>query len=163
MDGFARVVMLGNLTKDPELRYTPNGTPVAHLGLAVNTPGRSKGGGSSAAGTERSGGRDGEVSFFDIVVFGKQAENCAQYLSKGRSIVVDGRLQQRRWKSDDGQNRSKVEVVAQWVQFLGGPRDGSTGGRPGPRGTAPEEPPAPEAPEPAESGGGAGGDEEVPF
>jgi single-strand DNA-binding protein len=87
-----------------------------------------------------------EVSFFDIVVFGKQGENCAEYLSKGRPVLVEGRLKQRSWESD-GVKRSKVEVVADNVQFLGSPRGASAEGAPG----AGAEP-APEAP-----------DDDIPF
>ena len=106
MTSFNKVILIGNLTKDPEIRYTPSGTPVANLGLAVNH--RYKQGDEM---------RD-DVCFIDIVVFGKQAENCGQYLSKGQGIIVDGRLQQRRWESEDGQKRSRHEVVAQSVRFL---------------------------------------------
>ncbi|MEC4678015.1 MAG: single-stranded DNA-binding protein, partial [Nitrospirota bacterium] len=101
MTSFNKTILMGNLTKDPEIRYTPSGTAVANFGLAVNH--RYKQGDEM---------RD-EVCFIDIVVFGKQAENCGQYLSKGQGIIVDGRLQQRRWESDDGQKRSRHEVVAQ--------------------------------------------------
>ena len=106
MTSFNKVILIGNLTKDPEIRYTPSGTPVANLGLAVNH--RYKQGDEM---------RD-DVCFIDIVVFGKQAENCGQYLSKGQGIIVDGRLQQRRWEAEDGQKRSRHEVVAQSVRFL---------------------------------------------
>lgn len=106
MTSFNKTILMGNLTKDPEIRYTPSGTAVANFGLAVNH--RYKQGDEM---------RD-EVCFIDIVVFGKQAENCGQYLSKGQGIIVDGRLQQRRWESEDGQKRSRHEVVAQSVTFL---------------------------------------------
>ncbi len=106
MTSFNKTILMGNLTKDPEIRYTPSGTAVANFGLAVNH--RYKQGDEM---------KD-EVCFVDIVVFGKQAENCGQYLSKGQGVIIDGRLQQRRWESDDGQKRSKHEVVAQSVQFL---------------------------------------------
>jgi single-strand DNA-binding protein len=105
MASFNRVILMGNLTRDPELRYNPNGTPVANFGIAVNRKYRQ--------GEELKE----EVSFFDIVVFGKQAENCGQYLTKGNSVLVDGRLQQRRWESE-GQKRSKVEVVAENITFM---------------------------------------------
>lgn len=105
MASFNRVILMGNLTRDPELRYNPNGTPVANLSIAVNRKYRQ--------GEEL---RE-EVSYFDIVVFGKQAENCGQYLGKGQSVLVDGRLQQRRWESE-GQKRSKVEVVAENITFM---------------------------------------------
>lgn len=100
---YSKVILLGRLTKDPELRYTPKGTPVASFSLAVN---------------HRYEMKD-EVSFIDIVVFAKQAEFCGKYLNKGTAVIVDGRLQQRRWESD-GQQKSKIEVVAQSVNFLPG-------------------------------------------
>ncbi len=106
MASFNKVILMGNLTKDPEIRYTPSGTPVATFGLAVNR--RYK------QGEEL---KD-EVCYIDIVVFGKQAEHCGQYLGKGHGVIVDGRLQQRRWETDDGQKRSKHEVVAQTINFL---------------------------------------------
>ena len=106
MASFNKVILMGNLTKDPEVRFTPSGTPVATFSLAVNR--RYK------QGEEL---KD-EVCYIDIVVFGKQAENCGQYLGKGHGVIVDGRLQQRRWETDDGQKRSKHEVVAQTINFL---------------------------------------------
>jgi single-strand DNA-binding protein len=105
MASFNRVILMGNLTRDPELRYNPNGTAVANFGVAVNR--------KYKQGDELKE----EVGFFDIVVFGKQAENCGQYLSKGNSVLVDGRLQQRRWESE-GQKKSKVEVVAESITFM---------------------------------------------
>ena len=106
MVAFNRVILIGNLTRNPELRYTPSGTPVANFGLAVSRRFRQ--------------GEDQkeEVCFVDIVVFGKQAEPCGQYLSKGDGAIIEGRLQQRRWETEDGQRRSKHEVVAQSVTFL---------------------------------------------
>lgn len=106
MASFNKVILMGNLTKDPELRYTPNGTAVASFSLAVNR--RYKQGDEFKE----------EVCYIDIVVFGKQAENCGQYLGKGHGIIVDGRLQQRKWETADGQKRSKHEVVAQSIRFL---------------------------------------------
>jgi single-strand DNA-binding protein len=107
MVSFNKVVLLGNLTRDPEVRYTPSGTAVASFSIAVNR--RYKQGDET---------KD-EVSYIDIVVFGKQAEACGQYLNKGDGILVDGRLQQRRWDDKEtGQKRSKVEVVAQSVNFM---------------------------------------------
>jgi len=106
MASFNKVILMGNLTKDPEVRFTPGGTPVATLALAVNR--RYKQGEAL---------KD-EVCYVDVVVFGKQAENCGQYLGKGHGVIVDGRLQQRRWETDDGQKRSKHEIVAQTVNFL---------------------------------------------
>ncbi|MDH4099234.1 MAG: single-stranded DNA-binding protein [Nitrospirota bacterium] len=115
MASFNKVILLGNLTRDPEVRFTPTGTAVASFAIAVNR--RYKQGDEF---------RD-EVSYIDIVVFGKQAENCGQYVGKGDSVLVDGRLQQRRWETDDGQKRSKVEVVADNVTFMP-KRQGQGGG-----------------------------------
>lgn len=106
MVSFNKVILLGNLTRDPEVRYTPNGVAVASFAIAVNR--------KYKQGEEI---KD-EVSYIDIVVFGKQAENCGQYINKGDSVLIDGRLQQRRWETEDGQKRSKVEVVAQTVSFM---------------------------------------------
>lgn len=106
MTSFNKVILMGNLTKDPEIRYTPSGTPVANFRLAVNN--RYKQGEEFKE----------EVCYIDVVVFGKQAENCGQYLGKGQGVIVDGRLQERRWETEDGVKRSKHEVVAQTVRFL---------------------------------------------
>jgi len=106
MVSFNKVIIMGNLTRDPEVRYNPSGKAVATLSIAVNK--------RSGRGEE---GKD-DVSFFDVVVWEKQAETCGQYLTKGSSVLVEGRLQQRRWETDDGQKRSKVEIVAQNVQFM---------------------------------------------
>ena len=113
---FNQVILMGNLTRDPELRTTPTGQSVCNFGLALN---RSYKGG------------DGEwveaTDFIDIVAWGPLGERVAQYLTKGRPALVNGRLQSRSWEQD-GQKRSKVEVVAQDVTFLGGPGGGSGGG-----------------------------------
>jgi len=106
MTSFNKVILLGNLTRDPEVRYTPNGSAVASFAIAVNR--------KYKQGEETKE----EVSYIDIVVFGKQAESCGQYINKGDSVLIDGRLQQRRWETEDGQKRNKVEVVAQSVNFM---------------------------------------------
>ena len=106
MVGFNKVILMGRLTRNPELRYTPSGTPVVNFSLAVNRRYR------------QAEDQKEEVCYVDIVVFGRQAENCGQYLNKGDGVIVDGRLQQRRWETDDGQKRSKHEVVAQTVTFM---------------------------------------------
>ncbi|HXX58478.1 MAG TPA: single-stranded DNA-binding protein [Thermodesulfovibrionales bacterium] len=102
---YNKIILIGNLTKDPELRYTPQGTPVASFRIAVNSK------------YKQSDGFKEETLFIDIVTFGKQAETCSQYLNKGSSVLAEGRLQERRWESE-GQQRSKVEVVAQTIRFL---------------------------------------------
>lgn len=108
MAGFNKCIFIGNLTRAIELRYTPSGTPVGSFGLAVNR--RFKQGDELKE----------EVLFVDVVVFGKQAENAAKYLAKGSKVNVDGRLRQRRWETEDGQKRSKHEVVAESLLYLSG-------------------------------------------
>jgi single-strand DNA-binding protein len=110
---YNKVILIGNLTKDPELRYTPQGTPVCTLRIASTT--RYKSGDSM---------KD-ETLFIDVIVWGKQGETTAQHLGKGRSVLVEGRLQERRWESD-GQKRSKFEVVANAVRFLGRKGEGGS-------------------------------------
>ncbi|MBI5197413.1 MAG: single-stranded DNA-binding protein [Nitrospirae bacterium] len=146
MNGFSKVILLGNLTRDPEIRYMPSGTAVAAFALAINRKFRQ--------------GQDlrEEVSFIDVVVFGKQAENCGQYLNKGDAVLIDGRLQQRRWESDDGQKRTKLEVVAQNVQFM--PKRPGSGGAPAPGGPGTARS---DEKEPTETYGGVELEEDVPF
>ena len=114
-----RVVLVGNLTKDPELRHTPSGTAVCNLRLAVNT--RRK---------DETGQWVDKPNYFDITVWGNQGERCAQYLSKGRPVAVDGRLEWREWETPEGNKRQAVDVVADSVQFLGsrGEGEGEGGG-----------------------------------
>ncbi len=107
--GIAHVTLVGRLTRDPELRQTPGGTSVCQLGVAV-----------TSAYKDSSGQWVEKPNFFDVVVWGTQGENCAKYLSKGREVAVDGRLDQRSWEAQDGTKRSKVEVVADTVMFIGG-------------------------------------------
>ncbi len=114
MANLNKVFLIGNLTRDPELRYTPNGTAVANLGLAVNR--RFK---------DSSGELKEEVCFLTVTVWDKQAEACCQYLKKGRPVFVEGVLQSRFWETGDGQKRSAIDVRAERVQFLGnyGPKE----------------------------------------
>jgi single-strand DNA-binding protein len=112
MANINRVVLVGNLTKDPELRHTPGGTPVCSLRIAVNSRRR-----------DESGQWTDKPNYFSVSVFGNQAESCAQYLSKGRPVAIDGRLDWREWQAQDGGKREAVEIVAESVQFLGS-RDG---------------------------------------
>ncbi|HAM33185.1 MAG TPA: single-stranded DNA-binding protein [Deltaproteobacteria bacterium] len=119
-----RVILAGNLVRDPETRFLPSGVAVASFSIAVNRRYKSNNEVKE------------EVSFFDISVFGKAGENCAEYLSKGRSVLVEGRLRQRSWETD-GVKRSKVEVVADNVQFLGSPR-GASAEKGAPAAPAPE-------------------------
>jgi len=107
MANFNKVILIGNLTKDPELRYTPNGTAVLNLRLASNH--RFK---------DRTGEVKQETCFITVVVWDKQAETCNQYLQKGSSVLVEGRLQSRNFQDNNGQNRSVIEVRADRVVFL---------------------------------------------
>jgi single-strand DNA-binding protein len=106
MASLNKVILLGNLTRDPELRYTPSGTAVSSFGLAVNR--RYRQGDESKE----------EVCFVDVVTFGRQAETVGEYLSKGSMALIEGRLQWRSWENEAGQKRSKHEVVANNVQFM---------------------------------------------
>ena len=108
MASLNRVFLIGNLTRTPELRYTPSGTAVADLRLAVNRNYTTQG-----------GEKREETCFLTCVVWGKQAESCGEYLDKGSPVMVEGRLQTRDWETKDGQKRSVVEVVAERVQFMG--------------------------------------------
>jgi len=112
-----RVVLTGNLTADPELRPLPSGTSVGRLRLAVNT--RRK--------NSQTGEWEEKANYFDVTVWGALAENCAQYLSKGRPVAVDGRLEWREYTTQDGQRRQTVEVIADTVQFLAGREQNGNG------------------------------------
>lgn len=107
MAGLNRVVLVGNLTRDPQLRYTPSGTSVANFGIAVNRR------------RTRQGEQINEVDFFNVVTWGKLAELCSNYIAKGSPVALEGRLQSRTWETEDGQKRTAVEIVAENVQFLG--------------------------------------------
>ena len=113
---FNQVILMGNLTRDPELRQTPNGQNVCSFSLALNRSFKGSDGNWQEA-----------TDFIDVVAWGPLGERVAQYLTKGRPCLVNGRLQSRAWEQD-GQKRSKVEVNAQDVTFLGGPGEGGSGG-----------------------------------
>ena len=111
------VVVTGNLTRDPELRSLPSGTSVCKLRIAVNS--RRK---------DQSGEWVDKPNYFDVTVWGAQGENCATYLSKGRPVAVEGRLDWREWEAQDGSKRQSVEIIANSVQFLGSRDEGASGG-----------------------------------
>lgn len=113
---YNRVILAGNLTRDPQLSYTPSNTPVCQFGLAVNRKWR-----------DREGNLKEEVCFVDLNAFGKQAETINQYMSKGSGILVEGRLKLEQWTSKEGQNRSKLSVVVENFSFTGGGTGGSRG------------------------------------
>ena len=113
MASLNNIFLMGNLTRDPELRYTPSGKPVGGFGLAVNRRYNTK-----------SGEKKEEVDFFEIEVWDKQAEICNEYLSKGRNVLIQGRLKQDRWEDESGNKKSKVKIVASNVQFFSQRPDG---------------------------------------
>jgi single-strand DNA-binding protein len=113
-----RVVLTGNLTRDPELRALQSGTSVCSMRIACNT--RRKGTG---------GEWEDKPNFFDVTVWGAQGENCARYLSKGRPVALDGRLEWREWQDKDGNKRQSIDIIADSVQFLGGREEGAGGGQ----------------------------------
>jgi single-strand DNA-binding protein len=151
MANINRVVLVGNLTKDPELRQTPSGTSLCKLRLAVNT--RQK--------DNATGEWGDKPNYFDITVWGNQADSCAQFLAKGRPVAIDGRLDWREWDAQDGTKRQAVEIIADSVQFLGS-RDGGGQMGGGGGGGEPQFVPAAAAAESADFGS-SGADDDIPF
>ncbi len=145
-----RVILTGNLTKDPELRNTPSGTAVCSLRVACNTRRR-----------DASGEWTDKANYFDVTVWGAQGENCAQYLSKGRPVAVDGRLEWREWEDQQGNKRQSVEIWADSVQFLGS-RDGAGAGN-GNRFTPQSDVPADTGDFQPAPAAGAESDDDIPF
>lgn len=122
MATFNKVILAGNLTRDPELRYTPKGTPVGKIGLAINR-----------TWTTENGEKKEEVTFVDVELFGRTAENTAKFLAKGRPAMVEGRLRLDQWNDkESGAQRQRLVVVAEQVQFLGAPKSEAVGGEPQP-------------------------------
>jgi len=117
MASYNRVILMGNLTRDPELKYIPSGTAVAEVGLAVND--RRK---------NANGEWIDETTFVDVTLWGRTAEVASEYLSKGSPVLIEGRLKYDSWEGNDGQKRSKLRVVGEKMQMLGGRGDGGSGG-----------------------------------
>ena len=131
MSSFNKVILLGNLTRDPQVRYTPGGTAVAEIGLAVNRTWFD----------QKSNSRRDETTFVDVTLWGRQAEVAGEYLAKGRQVLIEGRLQLDTWEDkESGQKRSKLRVVSENMKMVGGRGEGGGGGGGG-----------------AGSGGGGGG------
>ncbi len=173
MASLNKVLLMGNLTRDPEVRYLPSGMAVAELGLAVNESYKNK-----------EGAEVEQTCFVDVVVWARQAETCGEYLRKGAPVLVEGRLQLDQWKSKEGENRSKLRVRADRVQFLGRARgdaaagDGDGGGgdtrgdsrgdfrgesRGDSRGGRARPPEHEDAPPPSQSEPPVGDDDNLPF
>ena len=149
-----RVTITGNLTKDPELRHLDSGTAVCKMRVAVNS--RRK---------DSSGEWVDKPNYFDVTVWGAQGENCANYLSKGRPVAVQGRLEWREWESQDGGKRQAVEIIADSVQFLGSRGDNPSGGGNGNSFQAQSDVPADTSDfqEAGVGGSGGGSDDDIPF
>ena len=147
MASYNRVLLIGNLTRNPEIRYTPSGTAVADLGMAVNESFKNKAGEVVE-----------QVCYVDVVVWGRQAETASEYLHKGSPIFVEGRLQLDQWENQQGEKRSKLRVRADRVQFL----SGGSGSRNTEAPSAPKEQAA-AAPPPAVPAPETEDDDDVPF
>jgi single-strand DNA-binding protein len=163
MASFNRVILMGNLTRDPQVRYTPGGTAVAEIGLAVNRQWFDK----------QTNTRKEDVTFVDVTLWGRTAEIAGEYLGKGRPVLIEGRLQTDSWDDKEtGQKRSKLKVVCEQMTMVGsrgdggGPGTGSSGQRGGQRsgGGAPADMGSPEPDySSGENYGGGAPDDEVPF
>jgi single-strand DNA-binding protein len=146
-----RVVLTGNLTRDPELRNLPSGMAVCSLRIASNT--RRK--------DQSSGEWVDKPNYFDVTVWGAQGENCANYLSKGRPVAIDGRLEWREYQDKEGNKRQSVDIIADSVQFLGSREDAGNGG--GQRFTPQSDVPADTGDFQMAPAGGGGSDDDIPF
>ena len=145
-----RVIITGNLTRDPELRSLPSGMSVCNLRVAVNT--RRK--------DNSSGEWVDKPNYFDVTVWGAQGENCSQYLAKGRPVAIDGRLEWREWEDKQGNKRQSVDIIADSVQFLGSREGGENGGRFTPQSDVPADTGDFES---APVGAGGSADDDIPF
>jgi single-strand DNA-binding protein len=148
-----RVVMTGNLTSDPELRSLPSGMSVCKLRIACNT--RRK--------DNASGEWVDKPNYFDVTVWGAQGENCSRFLSKGRPVAIDGRLEWREWETPEGQKRQAVDIIADSVQFLGSREDAGNGNGFAGGGSARSDIPADDRDFQAAPVGGSTGDDDIPF
>lgn len=147
MASFNKVILLGNLTRDPELRYTPQGAAVCEFALALN----------SVYTNKQTGQKVEEVSYIDLVAWGKTGETIAEYMKKGRQIMVEGRLKQDRWEAQDGKKMSKVRVTVESFTFVGARPGGEGGGGGGPAAKGGGAPAGPE------DGPPPGQEEDIPF
>ena len=149
MASYNKVILMGNLTRDPELQYLPSGTAVARVGLAV----------SHVYNDRQSGERKEDVCFVDLDAFGRTAENINEYFQKGRPILVEGRLRFQSWETDDGQRRSKHSVMVDRFEFVGSRQDSDGGGTYDQASSAA----APSSPEFSGEAGPSTTDDDIPF
>jgi single-strand DNA-binding protein len=153
MASFNKVILLGNLTRDPEVRYTPKGTAVTDLGLAVNR-----------TYTADNGEKREEVTFVDVTFWGRTAEVAGEYLKKGRPVFVEGRLQLDSWDDKtSGQKRTKLKVIGENMQMLGSPRGGAAGSGGGDEEGGSSAPRSSSRPAPPKAAPSAPDDDEIPF
>lgn len=153
--GVNKVILLGRLGADPDMRYTPSGQGVCELRLATNE-----------SWTDKNGQRQERTEWHRIVIWGKRAEICSKYLSKGREVYIEGRIQTRNYDDKDGNKRYITEIIASDVQFIGGGgRDGGAAGGGGGRGRDDGPPPPSDGDFGGGYGGGGGGgpDDDIPF
>src|SRR3954466_9936474 len=149
-----RVVLTGNLTRDPELRSTPGGMSVCSLRIASNTRRKDNSAGEWVD----------KPNYFSVTVWGAQGENCARFLAKGRPVCIDGRLEWREWQGNDGAKRESIEIVADAVQFLGGRDDAAAAGNGfAPRSDVPADTSAVAPPQPVAARGGDVAEDDIPF
>jgi single-strand DNA-binding protein len=151
MANLNKVLLMGNLTRDPELRYTPSGQPVCDFGMAINR-----------TYATREGERKEETCFVDVTMWGKRGVVISEYFTKGRPIFIEGRLQLDTWEAADGR-RSKLKVIAENFEFIGGRGPDSTGDRDRPSGRQAPAPPASEEPAGLPDGDSDVTDDEIPF
>src|SRR5579864_6556919 len=152
MANFNKVILAGNLTRDPELRYTPKGTAIARIGMAINRTWKTE-----------TGETKEEVTFVDVDAFGRQAEVIAQYMKKGRPLLIEGRLKLHQWEDKNThQKQSKLKVVLDGFSFLGSRGEDGAGPAEGPR-PRPAAPSAGSPAEPVEPAGAPPEEDDVPF
>ena len=154
MSSLNRVILLGNLGKDPEVRYTQGGTTVANLRIATNE-----------RRPDGNGGWQDATEWHSVVLFGKQADLAKQYLTKGRTVLIEGSLRTRQWQDKEGQKRWSTEIVAQNMRFVGGRGGSGGGGAGGPsfEGGRGEDQAAPVGADDISDFGGSGDDSDIPF
>jgi single-strand DNA-binding protein len=155
MASFNRVILVGNLTRDPELRYIPSGTAVTEIGLAVNDRRKNS-----------AGEWVDETTFVDVTLWARSAEVASEYLSKGSPVLIEGRLKLDTWETGDGQKRSKLRVVGERMQMLGGRGGGGGGGGGAGGGTRPQpsqQQPESQYSEPAPGPGEPPAEDDIPF